>query len=76
MENLTVEIDIKQRVKVNVDVSEILWEVNELPIGRKWGVVSNILNGIKLNEELTDSQKDVIKKWLTNQCERFGLKKI
>ena len=73
MENLEVSIDIRETVKVQVDPSEVLWAINDLPIGRKWGVIANVLDGIKLTEELTESQTEIIRKWLARQVERYGL---
>ena len=73
MENLEVEIEIRKNITVNVCPREVLFAINDLPIGQKWGAVSTILDGINLVEELSDSQKEIFQKWIKKQCDKFNI---
>ncbi len=73
-ELIEVPIEIRETVKVQVSVRDIIWGMEDLPIGQKWAATANILDGIKLEGDLTDSQREIIIKFLNKQLERFTKK--
>ena len=71
MDEIEVIVEIRESVKLKVGVRDIIWGMEDLPIGEKWAATANILDGIKLSEELTDSQREIIVKFLKKQLAKF-----
>ena len=78
-ETLQVEIDIRERVPINISIQDIMYEVNALPLQKKWSCVANIINNLHLTGKdsegedvdkinmLNDEQKLIVKKFLKKQ---------
>lgn len=73
MATIEVEIDVRETVKAEVNVRDIIYGMENLPIAQKWAAIEDILDGIKVAEDLTDSQREVVIKFLKNQLDRFEL---
>lgn len=78
-DTITVEVDIRERVDVHIDVSDVLYAINQKELKGRWSAVATILNGICTNEveddePLTPEQTEIIIKFLKNKLEIFNPK--
>lgn len=65
---VTIEIDVQQKMDVDVHLSDIVYGINELPMPRRWNYVAELLNKINVDtDELTKEQKELVKKYLTTK---------
>lgn len=72
MEKIEVEIKINETVRVDIDVEDVIDAMNELEMKKRWNFIGQILNGVQMDlSSMTDEQKNIIKKYLTNRLELF-----
>ena len=72
-ETVNIEISINKTIDVDVRIDEIIDGINYLDMKKRWNYIAQILNGIKPNlSELTDEQKELVKKYLLSKLELFN----
>lgn len=72
MSKIEVEIYLDQKVEVSLHVQDIIAAINEQPIADRWNCMAQILNGISNDaEDLTESQRDFVIKYLHKKLELF-----
>lgn len=72
MEKIEVEIKINETVRVDIDIEDVIDAMNELEMKWRWNFIARILNGVQMDlSSMTDEQKNIIKKYLTNRLELF-----
>jgi hypothetical protein len=69
METIYVEVKVNQEVGVDVDLGLVIDSINELPMTKRWNYFAQILNAVKLDSDLTEEQKRIIKRFLINKLE-------
>lgn len=70
MESIQVPVQVNQEVVATVDISDVIEAINELPMARRWNYVASLLNhALAEQHTLTDSQKELIKKWLQGKLD-------
>lgn len=72
---IDLEVRIDRAVEVSVHVSDIVHELNELPLVNRWNAITTILNHIDLNDqdELEPHQKEIIIQWIKSKIKTFNI---
>ncbi len=72
-ETIDVDVRIDQTVNVDLHISDVVAGINNAPMKRRWNYIASIINGIEVDlSEMTDEQKAVIKKYLTDKLNLFS----
>lgn len=53
-EIVQIEVDINEKVDVNIHVNDILYAVNRLPLVKKWNLVGGLITHLKLSKKDED----------------------
>jgi len=69
----TIEVEVSVgKVTASVDIEDVIWEINKLPMKNRWNYIGKIINGVQLDlTNTTDEQKELIKQYLTNKLLLF-----
>jgi len=71
--NIEVKIKVNNDFYVNVETSEIIDSINEMPITQRWNYVAAIINEIEVSiDELNDEEKAIVKQYLEKKLELFS----
>ena len=69
---ISVEVKVNKTVDVEIELMDVIDSINQLPIAARWNIIGNILNELELTvDDLTDGQKTIVVKYLTNKLELF-----
>jgi len=69
---MEIEIHINEKMAIDVGIDEIIDGINNKEMAKRWNYVANILNGVKNDSsDLTDEQRAIIKKYLTDKLALF-----
>jgi hypothetical protein len=72
METISAEIRLDHKVDIDVRLDDIIDAINSCEMKRRWNYIALIINDIKLNSsDLTDEQRVIIKKYLTEKLSLF-----
>lgn len=72
MNKITVEISISKNMDVEVDIDDVLFEINELPLVNRINYVAHLINKIDVESgELNKDHKEKVVDWLNKQIKRF-----
>ena len=72
METINVELKLNHKVDIDVDLFDVIDAINNCEIKKRWNYIAQIINDVQLNlSDLTDEQKAIIKKYLTNKLSLF-----
>lgn len=72
METINVELKLNHKVDIDVDLFDVIDAINNCEIKNRWNYIAQIINNVQLNlSDLTDEQKAIIKKYLTNKLSLF-----
>ena len=68
METIQIEVNINQKLDIDVRLDDIIDGINGCKIHRRWNYIASILNEVDLeSSELTDDHKKIIKTYLSNK---------
>lgn len=69
---ISVEVKVNQTVDIEIELMDVIDSINQLPIAARWNIIGKILNELDLTiDDLTDGQKTIVVKYLTNKLELF-----
>lgn len=72
METINVELRLDHKVDIDVRLDDVIDGINSCEMKWRWNYIALILNDVQLNlSELTDEQKAIIKKYLTDKLSLF-----
>ena len=72
METINVELRLDHKVDIDVRLDDVIDGINSCEMKRRWNYIALILNDVQLNlSGLTDEQKAIIKKYLTDKLSLF-----
>lgn len=72
METINVELKLDHKMDIDVRLDDVIDGINNCEMKRRWNYIALILNDVQLNiSELTDSQKLLIKTYLTEKLLLF-----
>ena len=72
METINVELRLDHKVDIDVRLDDVIDGINSCEMKRRWNYIALILNDVQLNlSDLTDGQKAIIKKYLTDKLSLF-----
>jgi hypothetical protein len=72
METVNVELRLNHKIDIDVRLDDVIDGINYCEMQRRWNYIALILNDVQLNLcELTDEQKAIIKKYLTDKLSLF-----
>lgn len=72
METINVELRLDHKVDIDVRLDDVIDGINSCEMKRRWNYIALILNDVQLNlSDLTDKQKAIIKKYLTDKLSLF-----
>lgn len=72
MDKIETTVRIDKEVEVEVSVYDVIHTINQMPMTAKWNIISKFINELETSlDELSDSQKQVIKKFLIKKLELF-----
>ena len=72
METINVELRLDHKVDIDVRLDDVIDGINGCEMKRRWNYIALILNDVQLNlSDLTDEQKAIIKKYLTDKLSLF-----
>ena len=72
METINVELRLDHKVDIDVRLDDVIDGINSCEMKRRWNYIASILNDVQLNlSDLTDEQKSMIKKYLTDKLSLF-----
>lgn len=72
METINVELRLDHKVDIDVRLDDVIDGINSCEMKRRWNYIALILNDVQLNlSDLTDEQKAIIKKYLTDKLSLF-----
>lgn len=68
METINVELKLDHKIDIDVRLDDVIDGINECEMKRRWNYIAKIINGVQMNlSDLTDEQKAIIKKYLTDK---------
>jgi hypothetical protein len=72
METINVELRLDHKVDIDVRLDDVIDGINSCEMKRRWNYIALILNDVQLNlSDLTDEQRAIIKKYLTDKLSLF-----
>jgi hypothetical protein len=72
METINVELRLDHKIDIDVRLDDVIDGINDCEMKRRWNYIAQIINGVQLNlSDLTDEQKAIIKKYLTDKLSLF-----
>lgn len=72
METINVELNLNHKIDIDVRLDDVIDGINDCEMKRRWNYIAQIINGVQLNlSDLTDEQKAIIKKYLTDKLALF-----
>ena len=72
METINVELNLDHKIDIDVRIDDIIDGINDCEMKRRWNYIAQIINGVQLNiSDLTDEQKAIIKKYLSDKLVLF-----
>lgn len=72
METINIELKVEKTFDIDVELSDVIYGINDLPMKKRWNYVSQIINSIQLDlSDLTDEQKQIVKEYLTKKLSIF-----
>ncbi len=72
MKVINVELRLDHKVDIDVRLDDVIDGINSCEMKRRWNYIALILNDVQLNlSDLTDEQKAIIKKYLTDKLSLF-----
>lgn len=72
METINVELRLDHKVDIDVRLDDVIDGINSCEMKRRWNYIGQILNDVQLDlSDLTDEQKSIIKKYLTDKLSLF-----
>lgn len=72
METINVELRIDHKIDIDVRIDDVIDGINNCEMKRRWNFISQIINGVQLNlSDITDEQRSIIKKYLTEKLLLF-----
>ena len=65
METINIELKVEKTFDIDVELSDVIYGINDLPMVKRWNYVAQIINAVELDlSDLTDTQKQIIKEFL------------
>lgn len=72
MDTIEIEVRIDKKIDIDVRIDEIIDGINNCAMKRRWNYIGQIINQVKLDlSELTDDQKEVVRKYLSGSLDLF-----
>ena len=72
METISVELKLDHKIDIDVRLDDIIDGINDCEMKIRWNYIALIFNDVQLNlDDLTDEQKEIIKKYLTEKLSLF-----
>ena len=72
METINVELKLDHKIDIDVRIDDVIDGINNCEMKRRWNYIVQIINGVQLNlSDLTDGQKAIIKKYLSDKLVLF-----
>lgn len=72
METIDIEVRIDRKVDVTIHIEDVIEGINEVQMKKRWNYIAQIINGVQIDlSDLTDEQKAIIKKYLTDKLSLF-----
>jgi len=72
METINIELKLDRKIDIDVRLSDIIDGINNCEMKRRWNYIAQIINGVQLNlSDLTEEQKAIIKKYLSDKVSLF-----
>ena len=72
METINVELKLDHKINIEVRIDDVIDGINDCEMKRRWNYIGQIINGVELKlSGLTDEQKVIIKKYLTDKMSLF-----
>jgi hypothetical protein len=72
METINVELVLDHKIDIDVRLDDVIDGINYCEMKKRWNYIALILNDVQLNlHDLTDEQKAIIKKYLTDKLSMF-----
>lgn len=72
-EDIEIAFKVNATISGNVDESDVVKALCNLPLKRRWNVIAKLLNQIQLEEisELDEKQRKLILSWLEFKVNKF-----
>lgn len=72
METIDIELRLDHKVNIDIRLDEIIDGINSCEMKKRWNYIAKIINEVQLNlTDLTDEQKEVVKKYLSGKLSLF-----
>lgn len=72
METINVELKLDHKIDIDVRLDDVIDGINNSEMKRRWNYIAQIINGVQLSlSDLTEEQKAIIKKYLTDKVSLF-----
>lgn len=72
METINVELNLSHKIDIDVRLDDVIDGINNCEMKRRWNYIAQIINDVQLNlSHLTEEQKAIIKKYLTDKLLLF-----
>ena len=72
METIDIEVRIDRKVDVTINIADVIDGMNNVPMKTRWNYIAQIINGVQMDlSDLTEEQKSILKKYLTNKLSLF-----
>ena len=72
METINVELKLDHKIDIDVRLDDVIDGINDCEMKKRWNYIAQIINGVQLNlSDLTEEQKAIIKKYLTDKLSLF-----
>lgn len=72
METINIELKLDRKIDIDVRLDDVIDGINNCEMKRRWNYIAQIINGVQLNLfDLSEEQKTIIKKYLTDKLSLF-----
>jgi len=72
METINVELKLDHSIDIDVRLDDVIDGINNCEMKRRWNYIALIIDDVQLNlSDLTEEQKSIIKKYLTDKLSLF-----
>ena len=72
METINVELKLDHKIDIDVKLDDVIDGINDCKMKKRWNYIARIINNVQLDlSDLTDEQKEIIKKYLSDKLSFF-----
>lgn len=74
MDKIDIDVKIDTMITSSISIDDVIKSLNQIQMNKRWSYISKIILGVQGNlSGLTDEEKIILKKYLTDKLAYFNL---